>query len=55
MGLVLQPGAAAALFAAALGQVNTLRPMAELAGPRWAEVECAVRGAADDGARLEVL
>ena len=55
VGLVLQPGAAAALFAAALGQVNTLRPMAELAGPRWAEVECAVRGAADDGARLEVL
>ena len=55
VGLVLQPGAAAALFATALGQVNTLRPMAELVGPRWTEVECAVRGAADDGARLEVL
>lgn len=55
VGLVLQPAAAAALFANARGQVNTARPMAELAGPRWAEVEHAVRATAGDGARLEVL
>lgn len=55
VGLVLQPAAAAALFANARGQVNTARPLAELAGPRWAEVEHAVRATAGDGARLEVL
>ena len=55
VGLVLQPAAAAALFANARGQVNTARPLAELAGPRWAEVEHAVRATAVDGARLEVL
>ena len=55
VGLVLQPAAAATLFANARGQVNTARPLAELAGPRWAEVEHAVRATAGDGARLEVL
>lgn len=55
VGLVLQPAAAAALFANARGQVNTARPLAELAGPRWAEVEHAVRATADDATRLEVL
>ncbi|AOG25387.1 AraC family transcriptional regulator [Acidovorax sp. RAC01] len=55
VGLVLQPAAAAALFASARGLVNTLRPMAEMAGPPWAEAEHAVRAAVDDGARLEVL
>ena len=55
VGLVLQPAAAAALFANARGQVNTASPLAELAGPRWAEVEHAVRATAGDGARLEVL
>ena len=55
VGLVLQPEAAAALFASARGLVNTLRPLAELVGPGWAEVEHAVRAAADDGARLQVL
>lgn len=55
VGLVLQPEAAAALFASARGLVNTLRPLAELVGPAWAEVEHAVRAAADDGARLQVL
>ncbi|CAN7653205.1 helix-turn-helix domain-containing protein [Acidovorax sp. LjRoot74] len=55
VGLVLQPEAAAALFASARGQVNTLRPLAELVGPEWAEVEHAVRAAPRDGARLQVL
>ncbi|KZT16943.1 AraC family transcriptional regulator [Acidovorax sp. GW101-3H11] len=55
VGLVLQPEAAAALFASACGLVNTLRPLAELVGPGWAEVEHAVRAAADDGARLQML
>ena len=55
VGLVLQPSAAAALFASARGVVNTLRPLADLVGPGWAEVEHAVRAAADDGARLQVL
>ena len=55
VGLVLQPEAAAALFASACGLVNTLRPLAELVGPGWADVEHAVRAAADDGARLQVL
>jgi len=55
VGLVLQPEAAAALFASARGLVNTLRPLAELVGPAWAKVEHAVRAAADDGARLQVL
>lgn len=55
VGLVLQPEAAAALFASARGLANTLRPLAELVGPGWAEVEHAVRAAADDGARLQVL
>ncbi|WP_298210944.1 helix-turn-helix domain-containing protein [Acidovorax sp.] len=55
VGLVLQPEAAAALFASARGLVNTLQPLAELAGPRWAEVEHEVRAAGDDGARLTVL
>ena len=55
VGLVLQPEAAAALFASARGLANTLRPLAELVGPGWAEVEHAVRSAADDGARLQVL
>ena len=55
VGLVLQPEAAAALFASARGLVNTLRPLAELVGPGWADVEHLVRAAADDGARLQVL
>jgi len=55
VGLVLQPEAAAALFASARGLANTLRSLAELVGPGWAEVEHAVRAAADDGARLQVL
>lgn len=55
VGLVLQPEAAAALFASARGQVNTLQPLAELVGTEWAEVEHAVRAAANDGARLQVL
>jgi AraC-like DNA-binding protein len=55
VGLVLQPEAAAALFANARGLVNTLRPLAELVGPDGAEVEHAVRAAADDGARATVL
>ena len=55
VGLVLRPEAAAALFAGARGLVNTLRPLADLVGPRWAEVEHAVRAVADDGARLQVL
>eukprot|EP01037_Dinobryon_pediforme_P000148 gene149-148_t len=55
VGLVLQPEAAAALFATARGLVNTLRPLADLVGPRWAVVEHAVWAAADDGARLQVL
>lgn len=55
VGLVLAPAAAGALFDAARGQADTLRPMAELAGPAWARVEAAVRSAADDGARIAVL
>ncbi len=55
VGLVLQPEAAAALFASARRLVNTLRPLAELVGPGWADVEHLVRAAADDGARLQVL
>ena len=55
VGLVLQPEAAAALFAGARGLVNTLRPLAELVGPEWAEVEHGVLAAADDAARLTVL
>lgn len=55
VGLVLQPEAAAALFASAWGLANTLRPLAELVGPQWAEVEHGVRAAVDDGARLGVL
>lgn len=55
VGLVLQPEAAAALFASARGLVNTLRPLADLVGPAWAEVEQAVRAAAVDGERLQVL
>lgn len=55
VGLVLQPEAAACLFAAARGLVNTLRPMAVLAGPQWAEVEHRLEMAADDVARLALL
>lgn len=55
VGLVLQPEAAAALFAGARGLVNTLRPLAQLVGPGWTEVEHRVRSAVDDGARLAVL
>ena len=55
VGLVLQPEAAAALFASARGLVNTLRPLAELVGPKWAEVEHPVHAAADDAARLQML
>ena len=55
VGLVLRPVAAGALWAGARGLVNTWRSVAELAGPGWAEVENAVRAAADDGARLAVL
>ncbi|MDH4417265.1 MAG: helix-turn-helix domain-containing protein [Acidovorax sp.] len=55
VGLVLQPEAAVALFAGARGLVNTLRPLADLVGPAWAEVEQAVRAAAVDGERLQVL
>lgn len=55
VGLVLQPEAAAALFGSARGLVNTLRPLAELVGPRWAEVEHGVLAAADDATRLTVL
>ncbi|RZJ56443.1 MAG: AraC family transcriptional regulator [Acidovorax sp.] len=54
-GQVLQPAAAAALFAGARGLVNTLRPLAELVGPPWAEVDHRVRAAADDATRLAVL
>lgn len=55
VGLVLQPEAAGALFANARGLVNTLLPLAELAGPRWTDVESGVRAAADDGVRLQAL
>ncbi|MFN3439475.1 MAG: helix-turn-helix domain-containing protein [Acidovorax sp.] len=55
VGLVLRPEAAAALFAGACGTVNAIRPLSELAGPRWASVERGVRAAADDDARLDVL
>lgn len=55
VGLVLQPEAAAALFAGARGRVNTLQPLAELVGPEWDEVEHAVRAAADGAARLQLL
>ncbi|MBV7461340.1 helix-turn-helix domain-containing protein [Acidovorax sp. sif0632] len=55
VGLVLQPEAAAALFASARGLVNTLRPLAELVGPGWTEVEHGVHAAQDDGARIAVL
>ncbi|MDH4465446.1 MAG: helix-turn-helix domain-containing protein [Acidovorax sp.] len=55
VGLVLQPEAAAALFAGACGAVNAIRPMAELAGTRWAAVERGMLAAADDDARLDVL
>lgn len=55
VGLVLRPEAAAALFASVRGLVNTLRPLTELVGPQWAEVEHGVRAAADDGARMGVL
>ncbi|RZJ13846.1 MAG: AraC family transcriptional regulator [Acidovorax sp.] len=55
VGLVLQPQAAAALFADARGLVNTLRPLAELAGPHWTEVEHRVQVEEDDAARLTVL
>lgn len=55
VGLVLRPEAAGALFAGARGLVNTLRPLEALAGPRWAQVERGVRGALDDGARLQGL
>lgn len=55
VGLVLQPEAAAALFSGARGLVDTLRPLAELAGPQWAEVEHRVQVAEDDGARLTAL
>ncbi|MBV7541498.1 helix-turn-helix domain-containing protein [Acidovorax sp. sic0104] len=55
VGLVLKPEAAAALFAGTRGLVDTLRPLEELAGPGWAEVEHAVQAATDDGARLQVL
>ena len=55
VGLVLQPEAAAALFASARGLVNTLRPLVELVGPGWTEVEHGVHAAQDDGARITVL
>jgi methylphosphotriester-DNA--protein-cysteine methyltransferase len=55
VGLVLQPEAAAALFASARGLVNTLRPLAGLVGPGWTEVEHGVRAAQEDGARIAVL
>ena len=45
VGLVLQPEAAAALFASARGLVNTLRPLVELVGPGWTEVEHGVHAA----------
>ena len=55
VGLVLQPEAPVALFASTRGQVNAMRPMAELAGDAWAAVEYNVLAAADDDARLDVL
>ena len=55
VGLVLQPEAAAALFASARGLVNTQRPLAELVGPGWTEVEHGVHAAQNDGARIAVL
>ncbi|RYF68217.1 MAG: AraC family transcriptional regulator, partial [Comamonadaceae bacterium] len=55
VGLVLQPEAAVALFAGARGRVNTVRPLAELAGPPWDAAEQGVRAAVDDEARLSVL
>lgn len=55
VGLLLRPEAAAALFAGACGAVNAIRPMAELAGTRWAAVERDVLAAPDDDARLDVL
>ena len=55
VGLVLRPAAAAALWKGARGLVNTFRPVAELAGPEWGAVDCSVRAAADDGARIALL
>ena len=55
VGLVLRPEAAAALFASTRGLVDAIRPMAELAGARWAEAERGVLAAADDAARVDVL
>ena len=55
VGLVLRPEAAGALFAGARGVVNATRPLAELAGARWAAVERGVLATADDDARLDVL
>lgn len=55
VGLVLRPEAAVALFANARGLVNTIRPLSDLVGPRWPEVEHGVRAAADDRAQLDVL
>lgn len=55
VGLVLRPEAAAALLPGTQGLVNTMRPLAGLAGAPWAAAERAVRAAVDDGARLEAL
>lgn len=55
VGLVLRPESAVALFVNARGLVNTMRPLPDLVGPRWSEVERSVLAAADDRAQLDVL
>lgn len=55
VGLVLRPEAAGALFPGVRGLVNTLRQLSDAVGRGWADTEYAVRSAADDGTRLELL
>lgn len=55
VGLVLRPEAAVCLWPAARGCVDTVRPMAALAGTAWAAAERHLRAAATDAQRLHAL
>lgn len=55
VGLVLRPEAAVCLLAATRGWVDTVRPMAAMAGAAWAATEQDIRSAQADEQRLVSL
>jgi AraC-like DNA-binding protein len=55
VGLILQPAATASLFAIQPRLVNTIWPLAAVAGPAWIGIDDKLAGAPSDSARIEVL